>query len=243
MGSVEHDDGLTTALRKAWKGNQRRSGLTINAILDAALKIADQEGLASLTFRKLGEALGASAMALYRHVESRDELLLLVFDFALGEPPKHQHARDWRTALEEWATALYRRYESHPALVEIPIRGLPVTPNHSAWIERLLVGSQRSGLDSSQRLEIGLLLDGHVRNIAGLGHTIIADAESERRRASAMLELVAADRFPELRAVLAAGAMQNGEPPGIEFGIRTILNGVDTDRVITVNPPGGGQKA
>lgn len=225
---TERDDGVTTALRKAWNGTRQRSGLTIGAILEAALKIADREGLAGLTFRKLGEALGASAMALYRHVESRDELLLLTFDFALGRPPEQHQAPDWRAGLEEWARALHARYASHPALIEIPIRGLPVTPNHSAWIERLLVVSQGSGLDSSHRLEIGLLLDGHVRNIAGLGHSIIADAETESRRAGAMLELMAADQFPELRAVLAAGAMQNGEPPGIEFGIRTILNGVHT---------------
>ena len=230
MGSSAQDDGLTTALKRAWNGTSQRSGLTIDVILDAALVIADQGGLASLTLRKLGDALGTSAMALYRHFESRDELLLLTFDFALGEPPEPGDARDWRAELEEWANALYKRYTVHPALVEIPIRGLPITPNHSAWIERLLVVSRASGLDAPQRLEIGLLLDGHVRNIAGLGHTIIGDAQSERRRADATLKLLPADRFPELRATLAAGSMQNGEPPSVEFGIRTILSGVDAHR-------------
>jgi AcrR family transcriptional regulator len=224
---TDRDAGVSAALKKAWNGTRQRSGLTIEAILSAALNIADREGIAGLTFRKLGEALGTSAMALYRHVESREELLLLTFDFALGRPPERDRTPGWQAGLEEWAGDLYERYASHPALIEIPIRGLPVTPNHAAWIERLLVVSQRSGLDAPQRLEIGLLLDGHVRNIAGLGHSITADAEAESRRATAMLGLMSEDELPELRAVLTAGALQHGRPPGIEFGIRTIVNGVE----------------
>jgi AcrR family transcriptional regulator len=239
LRNTETSEGLTAGIEKAWRGAGARSGLTTDAILDAAIEIGDREGLASVTFRKLGEAVGSSPMALYRHVDSRDELLLLAFDSALGEPPAYRSTADWRSTLEEWAMGLYRRYVAHPVLVEIPIRGLPSTPHHAGWIERLLVVSKPSGLEFSQRLGVGLLLDGHVRNIAALGHTLAADAVAERHRARAILAVAAADLFPELRAVLAAGAMQNGKPPAVEFGIRVILNGIQSD---TANPRGSAKK-
>ncbi len=226
MKPTQPEEGLSLALQRAWRGVSPRAGLSMATILPAALDIADRNGVASLTLRKLGETLGTSAMALYRHIKSRDELLLLTFDFALGEPETPPDEMDWREALERWSLALYERYVVHPALIDLPIRGLPVTPNHSAWIEQLLVASRQSGLLPSEQLEIGLLLDGHARNIAGLRHSIIADAKAERLRASEVLNLMPADGLPELRAVLTAGGLQNGEPPGIEFGIRTILSGI-----------------
>lgn len=226
--SASPSRGLPAALQKAWSGKPQRSGLTTDAILAAALSIADQNGVPSLTLRMLGVALGTSAMALYRHVQSRDELLLLTFDFALGKPELQPSTVPWDVGLASWAHALYGRYVAHPSLVDLPIRGLPTTPNHAAWIEQLLVVSETSGLTPLKRLEIGLLLDGHVRNIAGLRYSVVADAETQRLRASQVFAVMPADRFPKLRSVLTVGSLQSGEPPAIDFGVGIILHGAET---------------
>jgi AcrR family transcriptional regulator len=226
MKASQSESELPVALQRAWGVSQaQRAGLTVDGILAAALDIADRGGIQSLTLRRLGTSLGSSAMALYRYVESRDVLLLLTFDRALGEPTTQTADIDWKTALEDWTHALFERYVTHPALVELPIRGLPVTPNHAAWIEQLLATTETSGLSATERLEIGLLLDGHVRNIARLHNSIVTDAEAERSRASNVLAVMPANAFPGLRAVLSAGSLQDG-PPSIEFGIRTILTGI-----------------
>src|SRR5688500_18770488 len=88
----------------AGRGNPRRSmellwgagstpsrgpkpGLTVAAIVEAAIEVADTEGLAALSMRKVAEKLGKSAMSLYTYVPGKPELLDLMLDAVLGETP------------------------------------------------------------------------------------------------------------------------------------------------------------
>ncbi|TXK40828.1 TetR/AcrR family transcriptional regulator [Nonomuraea sp. C10] len=64
-----------------------RQGLSVDAIVRAGIEVADAEGLSGLSMRKVAERLGFTTMSLYRHVPSRDHLVDLMRDTAIGEPP------------------------------------------------------------------------------------------------------------------------------------------------------------
>ena len=64
---------------------RRREPLTRERVLQAALKLADQGGLESLSMRKLGQELGVEAMALYYHFANKDEVLDGIVDLVFGE--------------------------------------------------------------------------------------------------------------------------------------------------------------
>jgi len=59
---------------------KRRQPLTRDEVVDTALRVVDEEGLGSLTMRRLGAALGVEAMALYRHVPNKEALLDLTVE-------------------------------------------------------------------------------------------------------------------------------------------------------------------
>jgi AcrR family transcriptional regulator len=87
--------------------------LSRERILEAALEILDREGLAALSMRRLGEALGVEAMSLYNHVPSKAALLDGIQERILGlvEPPPK--TRDWRVFAGHQARALHRALLAH----------------------------------------------------------------------------------------------------------------------------------
>lgn len=96
-----------------------RKPLTRDAILDAAIDLLDRDGLAGLSMRKLGAALGVEAMSLYHHVPSKDALLDGVHERILAslEPPPQ--ARTWQTFVRHQALALHRALQAHPHAIPL----------------------------------------------------------------------------------------------------------------------------
>src|SRR5262245_28136074 len=93
--------GLREAPRRGPK-----STLTVQDITRAAIEVADADGLAAVSMARVAAHLGNSTMALYRHVRSKDELLLLMWDAAMEDPPEFTEDGDWRDKLAEWARAI-----------------------------------------------------------------------------------------------------------------------------------------
>src|SRR5580693_4325150 len=104
MGSM----AAPTALDLLW-GNRpspRRGpkpSLSLKRIVIEAIALADAEGLASLSMQHLAERLGCAKMALYRYVPGKAELVALMVDAGLGDPPLPPGDATWRSVLQLWA--------------------------------------------------------------------------------------------------------------------------------------------
>src|SRR6188472_761991 len=91
--------------------------LSIERIVDAAIEIADADGLAAVSMSSLAAALGYTTMSLYRYVSAKDDLIVLMNDEGLGQPPDHDPIDDdWRAGLRRWAGSLGATYARHPWL-------------------------------------------------------------------------------------------------------------------------------
>src|SRR5690242_5474592 len=78
----------------------RRPGLTHGQIAQAAIALADAEGLEAVSMRRVASALGVGAMSLYRYVASRDDVVELMVDEAIGElSAGGGDPGDWRAIL------------------------------------------------------------------------------------------------------------------------------------------------
>ena len=86
---------------------QRRSPLTRERVLKAAVRLADREGIDAVSMRRLGTELGIEAMSLYTHVQDKDDLLNGMVELVIREIPIHHDGADWKTALR--ATVLGAR--------------------------------------------------------------------------------------------------------------------------------------
>src|SRR6188472_1837229 len=77
---------------------QRRSPLTRERVLKAAVRLADREGIEAVSMRRLGTELGIEAMSLYTHVRDKDDLLNGMVEMVIREIPIQRDAADWKAA-------------------------------------------------------------------------------------------------------------------------------------------------
>jgi AcrR family transcriptional regulator len=196
----------------------RRPALTLADITRAAVAVADAEGLGAVSMARVAAELGNATMALYRHVASKDELLLLMVDAAYEEPPAARGEGDWRQQLTDWAVGVLAVLRRHPWFREVPISGPPMGPGNLAWLDRGLAALESTPLDHGLRLGVlmGLLplVHGQARLAVDLERGHADDPERARRGYGATLgSLLDPERFPALTRAVAAGVF-DGPPPG-----------------------------
>jgi AcrR family transcriptional regulator len=210
---------------------------TVEEIVTVALQLADDEGLAAASLPKVAKGVGVTTNALYRYVDSRDELITLVADRAWGDPPALQDG-EWRDGAALWSRQLFRRFLSRPWLLDAPTT-IPLTPHTAAWLDALITVLEPTGMNAQQMLNCAYLLDSHARYGANLQRNSPAPAALRRanpdqRRAIHAIRLflneqLRARNLNAVAEVLEDPAYLTDEPPldGFEFGLARILDGIE----------------
>jgi AcrR family transcriptional regulator len=227
----------------AWGVRERshkgpRPALSLPQIVDAAVRIADAEGLDAVSMGKVAAELGAAPMSLYRHVAGKEQLLRYMVDAAWGDTPLTPPAGEsWRDGLTRWAWALRAGARQHPWVVRIPISSLPIMPREVAWFENALACMRDTGLSEARKASVIMLLSGYVRNLAtteaDVGAAIAASGLSPVEWMAsypAMLrQLTGPEQFPALAAFIEAGVFEADDGPDDEFifGLDRILDGIE----------------
>jgi AcrR family transcriptional regulator len=218
----------------AQRGPKRE--FTLDQVLDTALAIADADGIDAVTMPSVASALGLTAMSLYRYVGSKDTLVLLLQERAIGAPPASvARARGWRAGLEAHAAASVAVYRSHPWMLDIAIQGITSTPNNLAWFDAGLATLDGTALTGQERISVVLEVTGHARFRASIerGYEERAGATGEppvqvvQDEARLLSRLVTPERFPALHVALASGALVDRAFDGADFGLARILDGVE----------------
>lgn len=209
-----------------------KPGHSVTRIVEAAIALADEEGVAGLSLPKIAGRLGLTPNALYRYVSSKDELLLLLVDAACGPPPADSAADlPWRAAVTAWVHALVDRYRARPWLLDIPVRGAPVTPNLLRWLETLLAALASSGLAAADRLACAVLLDGYARSTAELARDLVDSTATPVQSAEVtgfLYPLLRERGFPILADMVAGGQYADSATgPDVGFGLDRILDGIE----------------
>jgi AcrR family transcriptional regulator len=141
------------------QARRRKEPISRDAIVAAAVRLLDREGLAALSMRRLAEELGTGAASLYWHVGSKDGLLDLVLDQIIGENqvPEPDPPR-WREQLKDVARDQRRISLRHPYVVRISIGRIPMGPNALQFSERVLAILRAGGLPPRLAVQGYLLL-------------------------------------------------------------------------------------
>ena len=230
--------GLSVASRLG-----RPAGLDVERVVGKAVELADREGLSGASLPRIAKQLGCTTMALYRYVGSKDELLSLMRDFAIGPAPVIAAAEgEWRDGLRQWACANLQLNQRRRWLPRLPIAP-PAGPNQIAWMESAFRILRRSGLDWAEKVGILIVVSGYVRQATlqnqdldrGSDRTGGGKAEAERRYGRDLAKLVDRKMFPETAQLFASGIFNPppGQTPGAGsadpdflFGLELILDGV-----------------
>ncbi|MFB6820642.1 TetR/AcrR family transcriptional regulator [Streptomyces virginiae] len=205
-----------------------KPSLTAGRIAQAGIEIADGEGLDAVSLARVAKEFGVTAMALYRYVPGKTELLDLMVDLAIGPPaPVTDIPGGWRPQLTEWSRQCLAVYRRHPwILTATGMRRQIMGPHQLGWLDAALAALAATGLSATQQHDTFLLLVGHIRNIAQqyVDHDETANEEWAHLTAEVLGRHK--ERFPALTAAVAAGAFtpQAGDP--LDFGLERILDGV-----------------
>ena len=238
----ERMTGIPEGVAAAWGVRERphkgpKPALSLDRIVDAAVRVADADGLDAVSMGRVAAELGTAPMSLYRHVSSKEELLTLMVDATWGPAPDGPGpGEDWRAGLSRWAWGLRAAAQRHPWVVRIPLHGLPIMPNEVAWFENALACQAGTGLSEARKASVIMLLAGYVRNQA----TTEADIQAAIRASGLapgewmasyprmLAELADPLRFPALATFIAAGVFEADDGPDDEFifGLGRILDGV-----------------
>ncbi|NUT33528.1 MAG: TetR/AcrR family transcriptional regulator [Hamadaea sp.] len=204
-----------------------RPTLTVEAIAGAGIVIADAEGLAAVTMQRVAERLGVTKMALYRYVPGKSELVAIMIDLAIGGPPDAA-GRTWRTKLDGWARALFDRFCRHPWAIEATVGPRIVGPQELSWLEQAVAALSRTALTGGEKLDVAVLLTGHVRNLAQQITALPTTGAVEHAMESAFQVVLAGreERFPALTEALASAAASGEPDQALDFGLARILDGI-----------------
>jgi AcrR family transcriptional regulator len=211
----------------------RRAPLSRDRVLRAAVVLADDAGIESLSMRKLAQELGVVPMALYKHVANKDELLDGVIDIVVGEIDPPIREADWKTAVRQRILSARRALLRHPwASQVIESRTTPTL----AVLEYMnsMIGIFREGGFSVD-------LTHHVMHamgsrILGFSQELFADSPNLDPQVQAVMAHEMASRFPYVAEVAMAAAHVEESVVGsgcddqfeFEFALDLLLDGIET---------------
>ena len=208
--------------------------MSVERIVDAAVELADAEGIGAVSMAAVASALGFTPMSLYRYVSAKDDLLLLMQEQATGLPPEsHREREGWRPKLLALYAEQVLLYQRHPWILSLPITGSPITPNSSAWLDASLAALEETPLSAEERMAVALAVTGDARwcGIVQAGYTeqsrgtgLSAD-EVAVRESELYDRVITVDEFPALRRAIDDGVFTSPADP-FRFGVDRLLDGV-----------------
>lgn len=235
LGTLE----LLWGLREPPSRGPKRA-MSVRQVAEAGVAIADSEGLGAISMQRVAGELNYTKMSLYRYVRSKAELLAVMTDLAVGDPPDLGPPEDgWRARLGRWARLMRATWMVHPWLPHVaewqasPGAVRPVTgdralgPNEVAWVEAATGTLAGLGLPPQEQLDAVFLVSAHLRATQAmttygvLPWTLGLPHEEMLERLRGEHE----ERFPALTE-LAASTHDPGHS-AFEFGLARILDGLE----------------
>ncbi|MFE7130450.1 TetR/AcrR family transcriptional regulator [Streptomyces sp. NPDC057638] len=255
------------ALELLWGDTRRGSrgperGLTLERIVAVAIEVAQEEGLAAMSMRRVASRLGIGTASLYTYLPGRAELEALMLDAVItGSALPHERPGDWRAKLAAWARDDWESVLRHPWVLQLHDAERVPGPNMLRWLDSALRVFDGTALTEPEKLAAIESVDAYVRGLARLRMDRAAGAAgsraergapegvpedtSTRERDDALVRLVDFDRFPALQRALAQGAVPYAADR-FDFGLQRLLDGierlVDTRGLAAGAPAAGGER-
>ena len=210
-----------------------REPLTRARILLAAVALADEGGVESLSMRRLAQELGVVPMALYKHVANKDEMLDGMLDVVVGEIDPPLEGADWKTAMRERILSARRALLRHPwATRVLESRGAP-TPTVIGYMDSMM-GVFLAGGFSVDLMHHAMHVMGS--RILGFSQELFDDTASMPAEEAAEVWTQMADAYPNI-AKLVPVAIGTHEGPVVggrcddqfefEFALDLVLDGLE----------------
>lgn len=209
---------------------ETRTPLSRERVLHAAIALADDAGIESLSMRKLAQTLGVEAMSLYHYVSKKGDILDDMLDFVFSEV-EVPATGDWRSATRTMAISMHDALLRHrwaPGLVMSSVR---ITQSRLRHMDATLGRLREAGFTDTLTDHAYHALDSYIIGFTLWQLPIIAIAKDLPALARQFYEELPVDEFPHL----AAHIEYHMAPPtdnvnAFEFGLDLLLDGLERMR-------------
>jgi AcrR family transcriptional regulator len=220
----------------------RGRGLSQADIVDVAVAVADAEGTAAVSMRRIAKDLQAGVMSLYWHVESKEELHRLMLETVQAEIMAADPTGDWRADLSVYARNIRAAVQRHPWAIDYIGAGPPSGPNDARNADRLIAALGGLGLDVKSTVWALMTVSTYVigaalREIQELRWhqaaeetmSVMPEADIAAAFAEFDRRVRGSGRYPHLAQVLEAGIDPDApetRDERFEFGLTCVLDGI-----------------
>ncbi len=199
-------------------------------LLRAAIDLADEGGIESLSMRKLSQHLGGGTMSLYNHVSNKDDLLDGMIDVVFSEIELAADERSWKVAMRQRAISMRTVLNRHPwaiGLMQTRRNPGPATLRHHDAVIGCL-------LDAEFPIDLAAhafaALDSYIYGFAQQEKSLdFGTPEETSELAKAFLQYFPVKEYPHLARLTTEHVLQPGYDYGdeYEFGLDLILDGLE----------------
>ena len=200
-------------------------------VLDAALSLADRDGVAALSMRRLGAELGVEAMTLYHYLPNKDALLDGIVERVMAQTETTPAGGPWERALTDYARSLRATLLRHPGAALLVATRPAVTP------ETLRAAERGLALLCGAGFPVGLALDTlNALTLFTVAHAAseVSTAAVHAARAAGSQDYLAGLDEEEFPLLTDAARSSKGTDDGarFEFAIAAFLRGVAPDSTV-----------
>ncbi|KUM35796.1 TetR/AcrR family transcriptional regulator C-terminal domain-containing protein [Arthrobacter sp. EpRS71] len=207
----------------------QRLPLSRERVLECAVALADESGIAALTIRTLAHSMGTKPMSLYYYVANKDDILDGIVDIVFSEIDPPMPDGDWREEMQRRATGVRAALKRHPwavGLVESRSAPGPATLRHH---EATLATLRAAGFSVQLTAHAYALLDSYIYGFAVQEAALPFEGrDTAAEITKPILERFSTGEYPRMVEIAVEHVLKPGYDFGDEFifGLDLILDGL-----------------
>jgi len=205
-----------------------RDTLNRDRVVRAAMDLADERGIESVTMRELGRKLSVEAASLYNHVAGKDDLLDGMADLVVAEIDLPSSGVDWKQAMRRRAVSAREVFSRHPWAAGLIDSRETSGPSRLSYADRVLATLLGAGFSPSTASRAFVALDSYVYGFERQRSNIGMGSESDGVEAArGVLDAIPQEAYPSLaRVAMGYETEPYDDAAAFEFGLNLILDGL-----------------
>ena len=212
-----------------------RAPLTKDRVLRAAIAVADETGIESLSMRKVGEVLGVEAMSLYSHVASKEEILDGIVDIVVGEIEIAFPKGDWKAAMRLRARSAHQVLLQHRWASLLIESRTNMGPARLRYFDAVIGRLREAGFSIEMAYNAFLAMDSYIYGFTLQEVSWPFDPEDRSEVVAVLRPQVSPDAYPHVTEIMQyvmgeRRSEKGGYQAEFEFGLELILEGLDKFR-------------
>jgi AcrR family transcriptional regulator len=206
----------------------RRRPLSRDRVLRAAIRLADERGLESVSMRKLGLELRVEAMSLYKHVANKDDIFDGVADLVIGDFEVPSRDVEWKAAIRQSATSAHQVLLRHPWASSVIESRVNSGPARLRYLDAVIGVLSGAGFPMPMVIRAIMALDSHTYGFVLQELAWPFDDDNAPEVAATFARGLPAGEYPSLLAMAELAATAPGSVRAdFEFGLDLILDGLE----------------